>query len=164
MSKIAATIQRIKEERVGQTGKRLLLVEGSDDVTAFSIFLEKVLWSVINPLWSGLRALGFKEALLDVDKAQDDTVIQTILNEWHKFLEPQQIFEAFQTLHATVNTKEVSEQLHRWIHGKLFYQSVVHPALDQLLGQKTAEERRLKIFRTRTLPDDLAPLWAMLGL
>ena len=272
MSKIAATIQRIKEERVGQTGKRLLLVEGSDDVTAFSIFLEKkrgnqqweqqwllhpagnkkillemlaaepgwtglvdrdewsddaialkqqelpnlvilprfclesylidpdelweafpqvqkdkisggverlraailhekakwlrhgVLWSVINPLWSGLRALGFKEALLDVDKAQDDTVIQTILNEWHQFLEPQQIFEAFQTLHATVNTKEVSEQLHRWIHGKLFYQSVVHPALDQLLGQKAAEERRLKIFRTRTLPDDLAPLWAMLGL
>ena len=41
MSKIAATIQRIKEEHIGQTGKRLLLVEGSDDVTAFSIFLEK---------------------------------------------------------------------------------------------------------------------------
>ena len=90
--------------------------------------------------------------------------VQTILNEWHEFLEPQQIFEAFQTLHATVNTKEVSEQLHLRIHGKLFYQSVVHPALDQLLGQKAADERRLKIFRTRTLPDDLAPLWVMLGL
>jgi len=33
MSKIATTIKQIKEEHIGQTGKRLLLVEGSDTMS-----------------------------------------------------------------------------------------------------------------------------------
>jgi hypothetical protein len=39
MSKVAERIQEIKTEYVGQTGKRVLLVEGPDDVKAFRIFL-----------------------------------------------------------------------------------------------------------------------------
>jgi hypothetical protein len=272
MSKIDAAIKRIKTEHIGLTSKRVLFVEGPDDVAAYSVLLAKktgnslweqewllypagskknvieflaaetdwiglvdrdewsddliaakqlelpnllvlprfclesylidpdelwdafpqvqkdkvpggiaelsatilgekakwlrhgVLWSVINPLWGGLRALGFKEALLDVETAQQDALIQETLAGWHDFLRPHQIFETFQARHAEVNAKGASEQVHLWIHGKLFYPIVVHPALDLLLGHKSAEARRLEIFRTRTLPEDLAPLWAKMGL
>ena len=272
MGKIDVIIRKIKDEQIGRTGKRLLLVEGSDDVAAYRIFVGKktgnqlweqswllhpagnkkilleilaieptwiglvdrdewgdsaiaekqrelpglvvlprfcmenylidpaelwdafpqvqkdkiqggldelsttilrdqakwlrhgVLWSVINPLWSGLRALGFKDALLeDVEKVQDDAAIQQTLSDWHEFLQPVKIFEEFQSRHAEVAAKSVPEQLHRWVHGKSFYQNVVHPALDRLLGQKSANERRRSILQSRALPGDLAPLWAKMG-
>jgi len=34
------------------------------------------LWHTVNPLWDGLRALGFKETLLNHANAQNDAVIQ----------------------------------------------------------------------------------------
>ena len=48
-----------------------------------------VLWAVINPLWEGLRTIGFKEALLDPDIATNDEEIKQKLMEWHIFLEPE---------------------------------------------------------------------------
>lgn len=47
--------------------------------------------SEINPLWSGLRALGFKEKLLNFDVAQDDDIIK----EWYSYFDPDQIFQSF---------------------------------------------------------------------
>ncbi len=41
MSKVSERISTIKNEKIGQTGKRVLLVEGTDDVDAYSIFLTK---------------------------------------------------------------------------------------------------------------------------
>jgi hypothetical protein len=52
----------------------------------------------------------------------------------------------------------------QWLHAKSFYPQVVHQTLNRLLGQKPAKERRLAILRTRTLPDDLVPLWQAMGL
>jgi hypothetical protein len=41
MSKASERIAQIKTEQVGQTGKRVLLVEGTDDVDAYRIFLSR---------------------------------------------------------------------------------------------------------------------------
>ena len=55
-----------------------------------------VLWHTINPLWEGLRALGFKEKLLDPQNIGDDQQIKTTLSEWHNFLDPDTIFKDFE--------------------------------------------------------------------
>jgi hypothetical protein len=123
-----------------------------------------VLWSVINPMWEGLRSLGFKEALLDPAIATDEAEIKAKLLEWHQFLEPDQIWQNYQDALAQVSELAIEEQLKQWIHGKKFYEGVLSPALTQLLGQKSATERQKAIFRTLPVPDDLAPLWQKMEL
>ena len=123
-----------------------------------------VLWSVINPLWEGIKALGFKGALLDFNNAQDDTKIQATLNKWHHFLEPRTIFTQFQNSLNVVMVKNESEQLKRWIHGKQFYYLHVHQILNRLLKQENAEVRRKQIFQTCPLPNDFDFIYQRMGL
>ncbi len=123
-----------------------------------------VLWSVINPLWEGIKALGFKGALLDFDNAQDEAKIQETLNKWHHFLEPRTIFTQFQNSLNVVIAKNESEQLRRWVHGKQFYYLHVHQVLNRLLKQENAEVRRKKIFQTCPLPNDLDFVYQRMGL
>ena len=123
-----------------------------------------VLWSVINPMWEGLRSLGFKKALLDPAIATNETEIRIKLQEWHDYLEPEQIWQNYQQALAQVDQLSVDEQLKRVIHGKYFYEQVVNPLLNQLLGQKAATERQKAIFRTLPVPDDFGPLWQKMGL
>jgi hypothetical protein len=50
------------------------------------------LWMVVTPLWTGLRALGFKEALASEDSletAQDDDAIRRILRDRDALLDPE---------------------------------------------------------------------------
>lgn len=123
-----------------------------------------VLWSVINPLWEGLRSLGFKEALLDVNIAMDHSEIQRVLSEWHDFLNPDEIWARYQTKLTQVNTISNNEKLKLHVHGKLFYQQVVNTVLNQLLGQKSADDRQFAIIRTLPAVNDLAPVVASMGL
>jgi hypothetical protein len=119
-----------------------------------------VLWSAINPLWGGLRALGFKEKLLDFDVAQNDDIIKETLNEWHGYLNPDQIFQSFADKLNQVSGLPVKEQLHKWIHGKQFFLEHVHPVLNKYLGQNDAQSRIMEVFRSFALPEDLEPLWS----
>jgi len=123
-----------------------------------------VLWSVINPLWEGIKALGFKGALLDFNNAQDDAKIQETLNKWHHFLEPRTIFTQFQNSLNVVMAKYESEQLRRWVHGKQFYYLHVHQVLNRLLKPENAEVRRKQIFQTCPLPNDLDFVYQRMGL
>jgi hypothetical protein len=123
-----------------------------------------VLWSVINPLWEGMVALGFKGALLDFQNAQDDVIIRQKLNEWYGFLEPQAIFKEFQAGLQEVVAKDERERLTRWVHGKQFYQQHVHLVLNKFLGQKDANERKIEIFRTCPVPTDLDFVFQRMGL
>ena len=123
-----------------------------------------VLWSVINPLWMGLRSLGFKEALLNPDISLDDDQIQDKLNEWHRYLDPNTIYQQFIDRLDEVNQLPESEHFKNWIHGKVFYQQVVDTTLNILLGQKDSSERKISILRALPLPDDLTPLWQKMGL
>lgn len=118
------------------------------------------LWSQINPLWSGLRALGFKEKLLGVEIAQDDAQIRETLKEWHDHLDPDRIFGAFSEKLDRVVSLPTAEQLHRWVHGKRFFLEQVHPILNRFAGQTDSRNRLTEIFSSRALPDDLEPLWA----
>ena len=123
-----------------------------------------VLWAVINPLWEGLRIIGFKEALLDPDIATNDEEIKQKLVEWHSFLEPEQIWQQYQQALTAVAGQSENEQFKYCFHGKLFYERVVNPLLNDLLGQKSANHRQQAIFSTLPVPDDLTPLWQKMGL
>jgi len=119
------------------------------------------LWKVITPLWSSLRARGFKEALASEDSlgvAQEDAEIKRVLGDWDALLNPTQIFAAFQVALTTAQAATPSEQLTQWIHGKVFWSRVVHPALNRHLGQVEESKRRNDLFKHMPLPADLQPL------
>ena len=48
--------------------------------------------------------------------------------------------------------------------GIVFYERVVNPLLNDLLGQKSANHRQQAIFSTLPVPVDLDPLWQKMGL
>ncbi len=136
-----------------------------------AILLEKdkwlrhgVLWSIINPLPDGLWELGFKDDLLDVNNAQDNKSIKIKLKAWHDYLNPDLLFGKFTDKLLVASHDTIDNQLHIWIHGKKFYENVVHSTLNRLLKQTTADFRKFELFQSMELPDDLAPLWTKMGL
>lgn len=119
------------------------------------------LWKVVTPLWSGLRALGFKEALASeesVSTAQDTAAIKRILSEWDALLDPARIFCDFEEQLRVAEASTIDLQYSCWVHGKIFWQAVVNPAMNRLLGQMGADERRKKILRKLPQPMDLQPI------
>ena len=123
------------------------------------------LWHVINPLWEGLRALGFKERLLDIQQAGNDQAIRQTLNDWHQFLEPTAIWADYQARLAEVTGWPVGQQLQSGVHGKQFFPMVVHTALTQLLGENAkAGERQNRLLQSARSSADLQPLWQLMGL
>ncbi|MGU5526915.1 hypothetical protein ACV1CZ_21635 [Aeromonas caviae] len=123
------------------------------------------LWQVINPLWEGLRALGFKERLLDIQHAGNEPVIRQTLNDWHQFLEPDAIWAGYQARMIEVAGWAVGRQLQSGVHGKQFFPSVVNTALTQLLGEQAkASERQNRLLQNAQPPVDLLPLWQKMGL
>ncbi|WP_338799189.1 DUF4435 domain-containing protein [Pseudomonas monteilii] len=270
MSKLETRIREIKERQVGNSSKRVLLLEGGDDVQAFDVFLRKahpdferswvlaqagkkqnvidilaqepdwlglvdrdewsdekiaeitqttenllflprycienylilprelwnalpekqqnkitggfpqleqvvmqdldrwvshgVLWSIVNPLWEGLRSLGFKEKLLDPAISFDHGEILKVLAEWHQFLEPNHIIQRFRDKLEMVVKLSPTEKLSRHVHGKKFYEAVIDTSLNRLLGQRSADDRQKAIIRFMSVPDDLDCVWARMGL
>lgn len=122
------------------------------------------LWHVINPLWSGLRALGFKERLLQTRPIPDDAELERTLRTWSEFVDYQRILDEVHARIAMMNSQPLQDFLHHSLYAKEFYPKVVHPALNRLLGQKSAVERRKALFGTLPMPSDLAPLWQRMGL
>ncbi len=123
------------------------------------------LWHVINPLWEGLRALGFKERLLDIQQVGNDHAIRQTLNDWHQFLDPDPIWAGYQARLAEVTGWPVGQQLQSGVHGKQFFPMVVHTALTELLGENAkAGERQNRLLQSARSPADLQPLWQLMGL
>lgn len=123
-----------------------------------------VLWSVVNPLREGLKVLGFKDALLDPDIAGNNDLIREKLEEWHNYLNPERLFSDYQEQLDKVQKLSINKQLRHWVHGKKFYPQVVNQLLNDLLGQKSSDDRKKAIFRTCQVPADLEPLWEKMGL
>lgn len=122
-----------------------------------------VLWSVVTPLWSGLRALGFKEALAAdsrecVQTAQNDETIKNILSEWDELLDPNRIFNAFTDQLHEVQALSEDEQLALFIHGKTFWKQVIYPYLISLSGQLTESKLQTELFKRLSWPEDLNTL------
>ncbi|MCD8475421.1 MAG: hypothetical protein LRY40_01465, partial [Shewanella fodinae] len=123
------------------------------------------LWFVINPLWDGLRALGFKERLLDIQYADDENAIKQALNDWHQFLSPELIWDDYQARLSQVIGWSETQQLHLGVHGKQFFPRVVHAVLSRLLGENIkASELQTRLLQRAIPPADLQPLWQKMGL
>lgn len=127
-----------------------------------------VLWHVVTPLWSGLRARGFKEVLASdslqcVEAVQDDGEIQRVLREWDEYLNPDVLFAAFQNSLRQVNTMPILDQMTGWVHGKTFWREVINPGMNEFFGQMPEKNRRRKIIEhLPQWPADLLPLKALL--
>lgn len=123
-----------------------------------------VLWHIVTPLWSGLRALGFKEKLATdslacVDAVQSDDTIRQTLRDWDELLDPNKLFSAFQEKLQTAQSLPPERQLRDWVHGKTYWREVVNPAMNKLFGQMSERERRQKIWRhIPECPRDLQPM------
>ena len=120
------------------------------------------LWHTINPLWRALRDQGFKDSVLDPAVPWSDADLLAVLKDWHNTLDAQAIFLAVQVCEARLLGLPTAELLTQWVYAKKFYPMVVHAALNQLLGQMTEKDRRLKLLRHMAqvaVPADLAPLW-----
>ena len=121
MSTVSERVAQIKAEKVGQTGKRVLLLEGTDDVDAYSIFLTKRF-----PQWDqswAVAEMGNKRQVLEglarernwlglVDKDEWSDEVQTAL--LHKapskraFPNPRRIYGM--GAHATVLGRPICEK------------------------------------------------------
>lgn len=122
------------------------------------------LWQVINPMWSGLRALGFKDGLLKTEPVADDTNLQQTLQSWASYVDATRVYAEVQAAVFQMNQLPQDRFLHRHLYAKDFYPQVVHRVLDQMLGAKPAKARRVALFSTLPLPGDLEPLWQRMGL
>jgi len=122
------------------------------------------LWHVINPLWRRLRHLGFVDGVLDTKSIPDDKELTRLLKSWAVALDVQKTLQEFSARLTSLHAMPTTDLFATWIQAKRFYPEVVHPALDRLLGSKSAKERRLAIFRTLPVPVDLEGLWQKMGL
>jgi hypothetical protein len=125
------------------------------------------LWHTINPLWHELRGKGFKEGVLDPAQQLSNEDLLTVLKGWHDTLDAQTILAAVQAREAQLLAMPNTELLTQWVYAKKFYPMVVHTALNQLLGQMTEKDRRLKLLRHMAqvaVPADLAPLWLAMNV
>ena len=124
------------------------------------------LWIVVTPLWTGLRALGFKEALASadsIDTAQHDDKIRGILGDRDTFREPRRILTEFEAQLVKSRAAPVSEQYARWVHGKHFWENVVNPTMTSLFGQMAEKRRRIEILRQIPRPADLRTVFDAIG-
>lgn len=125
------------------------------------------LWHTVNPLWAGIRALGFKEALLEFAAAQQgDALIEAKLNQWHTYLDPHTIMASFQTNLATATAAPLFDKLTQWIHGKYFFRETIATVLPGLLGvpAQSADKTLADLQKRMTLPADLQSIWNAIGL
>jgi hypothetical protein len=122
------------------------------------------LWHGVRPLWRQLRSLGFPDSVPGKPPMPDDAALRAKFAQWHGTLDADAVLAAVHDWERKLEAEDVSRLCAQWLHAKFFYQEVVHPTLNRLLGQKPEKERRLAILRTRAVPDDLLPLWQAMGL
>jgi hypothetical protein len=126
------------------------------------------LWHTVNPLWAGIRALGFKEDLLQFVAAQQgDAAIKAKLAQWHNYLEPQAIMDSFKANLAAALADPLFRQLTEWIHGKHYFRESIATTLPGLLGMRlvpAAPKTLANLQQKMEVPADLQPIWTAIGL
>ena len=125
---------------------------------------QAALWHEVRPLWDHLRGLGFPNAVTGSPPMPDDAALTQLFKDWHDALDATAVLEKVKTLEQQLSAVARPELYAKWLYAKAFYPEVVHPVLNRLLGQKDSRVRRNAIFRTRSLPADMQPIWRAMGL
>jgi hypothetical protein len=125
---------------------------------------QAALWHEVRPLWARLRGLGFPEAVLNSPPMPDDNALTKLFKDWHDALDATTVLAQVKTREQQLSTIQKPQLYAEWLYAKAFYPEVVHPVLNRLLGQKDSRDRRNSIFRTRSLPADMQPIWQAMGL
>lgn len=122
-------------------------------------------WQVINPLWSSLRALGFKENILRTEDFPDQTELAATLAHWNRLIDDKKILADIEVAMQIINQQPEAVFLHHSLYAKSFFPQVVVRGLCKLLGQQRSEaELRKDFFTSIPLPGDLEPLWQRMGV
>lgn len=122
------------------------------------------IWQVINPLWSGLRARGFKEVLLNPVPVASDEEIRAKLQDWSDFIDASRIWADVAATITRIQEIPLPDFLHRHLYAKKFFPLVVVPALNRLTVQQSEARHRNNLFEELPLPADLHPVWQAMGL
>ncbi|MCB1657073.1 MAG: DUF4435 domain-containing protein [Pseudomonadales bacterium] len=122
------------------------------------------IWHVANPLWRKLRGVGFNNVVLNTKQIKDDGELLATFQQWQNILEPQAILDDIHKTIAMISGMTETELYHNWLYAKDFYPSVINTVMNNLLGQKSAKERRQALLRSLPIPNDLEPLWQKMGL
>jgi hypothetical protein len=122
------------------------------------------LWRIVNPLWHGLRAKGFNNILLDLANAQDNTLIQATFTNWHQYMDPNQLFQDFQTQLQAANALSQDDQLKEIVHGKMFFEQQLVPELNRLFGQKPKKDWLSELTKNCPAHPDFIPFWTSMGI
>lgn len=122
------------------------------------------LWHVVNPLWGKLRALGFKEGLLDPADVPDDAALILKLQEWHDAIDANVVMQEINNQISYLQTIPDPDFYRQKLYAKKYFPMVVQDVLNRLLGNMDSKARRLAIIRHLPVPQDLDPLWIKMGL
>lgn len=116
------------------------------------------LWHAVLPLYRILKKSGFNQILLNhTDIIENEEFIKEKLNEWHKILDPEDTYKKYLALFSEINSLNLREKLHQWIHGKKFWEQHVSQTLISFFGQ---ENYAKEIWKRREIPRDWEEIWA----
>ncbi len=124
-------------------------------------------WVAHGAMWRVLRELYRRTRLpgkLEEEPVTDEAKIRHILEEWHRQLSPDTVLEQYHHELGVARALARDEQIHRYVHGKKFFNQVVVQRLDHLFAGQGAGDW-IDRFRSAGIqpPPDLVEVldWAM---
>ncbi len=100
-------------------------------------------WVAHGALWRVLRRLyPFRQFphQLEAQPITNEGEIRRILTDWHNQLAPEAVLAQYHLELEQARTLSPVEQLHCYVHGKMFYHQVVVQVLDHLFAGKGADD------------------------
>jgi len=148
-----------KKEQVKYDAFEKAILETIDDWTRHA-----ALWHAVLPLYHTLRNAGFNQIILeDIIRIRDESFIKEKLNEWYNSLDPAKTFEKYLALYTEIKELSVLERLHKWIHGKKFWEQHVSQKIVSFFGQEERDKYAAHILRCRDIPADWDEIWPILN-
>ncbi len=115
------------------------------------------LWRAVQPLQDALQDRGFNGTLLRFD-LPDDSQVRATLRSWSELLDEQRVYGEFSDYQRQAQAMAPEQALRLWVHGKIFWRSVVADALGGAIGEENESRLKRLVYRHTPLPGDLFDL------
>lgn len=115
------------------------------------------LWRAVQPLQEALQELGFSSTLLRY-RLPDDEQVRQILISWSELMDWRRVYAQYEAFGETAAAMTRGKALAVWVHGKMFWQNVVGPALCEAMGEDSTDRLARRLFRSMELPGDVLAL------